>query len=202
MFCINPPKDAVMAEIHLGLSTNKALVIPTVWFDDFRIREWIPGKNILRKFNYKVGHAYKAAELVVDRSLHSKYDYKVIKSDKKKHQKGLAVEFADPSIFPGEYTVTYRLKVDDNTTEYPVCDLSTRTPGLCGIGNIRTIKANEFTKPNTYQEFSYDFIVPCSGHVQHYVYWSGKVNCQVDYLTVIQRKFYTPKDFKLLWPSK
>lgn len=202
VFCINPPKDAVMAEIYFSLGTGKSSVTPTAWFDDFRVREWIPGKNSIGKFNYGVGHAYKAAELVVDRSLHSKYEYKVIKSDKKKHKKGLAVEFGDPGLFPGEYSVIFRLKVDDNSTDEPVCKLSSRSQGLCGTMNTRTIKANEFKKPNTYQEFSYDFIVPCSGYVQHYVKWEGKVNCQVDYLTVIQRKYYTPEDFKRLWPTE
>lgn len=57
--------------------------------------------------------------------------------------------------------------------------------------NTRTITAREFSKPNAYQEFSDDVIVPCPGYVQHCVYWDGKVNCQVDYLTLIKRKHYT-----------
>ncbi|MHB9132882.1 MAG: hypothetical protein ACYDBB_17580 [Armatimonadota bacterium] len=74
---------------------------------------------------------------------------------------GMSYTYEYPRI-PGRYKATFRLKVDDNTVDQPVFQLSTgRSGGPAGVGPLlsesKTLKGTDFAQPNTYQNFTVEF---------------------------------------------
>ena len=75
----------------------------------------------------------------------------------------LAYLYAYPRI-PGHYRATFHLKVANNTSDFPVAEITCtewNNNPLDGVpqtqGDVRRIHANEFAKANVYQDFTVEF---------------------------------------------
>jgi hypothetical protein len=98
---------------------------------------------------------------------------------------------------PGDYLVTYRLKVKDNSKPEPVASL-----GMTDIGSYnyvlcpsRTILATEFKAPGVYQEFTMRFVRPEEGMLEWNCVWQGTTDLYFDKSIVTQlAAFATDKE--------
>lgn len=101
---------------------------------------------------------------------------------------------------PGEYRVTYRLKVADNTLDQPVLTLVTEDniPRLEGVGPLNTerreIKGTDFLRAGEYQDFSLIVKHPDIGFHAFGGVYSGKGDIWWDQTTVELIRPWTPEE--------
>ncbi len=101
----------------------------------------------------------------------------------------------------GEYLVTFRLKVKDNTQNKPVAEIS-----VDSFGNInyriaqKILLADDFKQAGVYENFSLRFVRPEEGKLEFKVVYIGTTDLWFDKTTVTQVKtFTTDKEQTAIW---
>ncbi|HEY3397596.1 MAG TPA: hypothetical protein VGM19_08060 [Armatimonadota bacterium] len=102
----------------------------------------------------------------------------------------------------GDYLVTFRLKVKDNSATTPVASLSIDDlGGLSGqIMDPKVLLASDFKEPGVYQDFTIRFLRPESGVMSFIVSYQGGTDLWYDKVTVTQlATFTTDKEQAAIW---
>ena len=101
----------------------------------------------------------------------------------------------------GEFLVTYRLKVADNTKTAPVVDLSVNDLGNVNYVVVRkTVRPTDFQQAGVYQDFTFRFIRPEDGTVSCYATYLGVADLTFDKVTVVEvTRYTTDKQLAAIW---
>jgi uncharacterized membrane protein len=192
-----PPRAATASLVaYLGLFLPDQTV--SVWYDHFRVEEYLPPPPTGQEWYYRAPTYGVAGDTVADPDAKSGGAWFVGK-DRTPGGKISGPVITDQP--PGQYRVTFRLKVGDNTSPKPAVLLRTTA---CGVVNPplqagMSLRGTDFQAPNQYQEFSLEIIRPPYGGVQYLVDWWGGTEVWIDGWTVREERLLTDADLVSLY---
>ena len=197
---VTVPADATEAVIRISINSSKDKQTSICRIDNLRLSAYAPPKADGKAWVYEIGEkmALASAEKIDDPDA---TNGKAVRSMKDVQKPGTIVfgpYTKDQTA--GQYRISVRAKVDDNTAATPVfVMLLQANENIGSMTNILVVKGTDFKAPNSYQEFEFEGVKPPAGNFEFPIYWSGKTNLWLDRITVTTEKTFTPEETAAFW---
>ena len=194
------PADAAQAQISVNINSTKDHA-SICRLDNLTLAVYNPPKAEGQAWVYEVATkmALQSAEAVDDPDAGNG---KAAKATKGVHKKGCIVYGPyTKDQAAGQYRVTVRAKVEDNTSAEPVFAVRLVADGSLGdMANTLFVRGTDFKAANKYQDFEFEAIKPATGTFQFPVDWSGATSLWLDRITVTTEHVLTPLEIQTFWP--